>query len=158
MTVIFGTELKLKPGKNNLLTFLFVCLFLDYSLGGHDIGPHVVAVCQDQKTGQFPPVEGAWIRAYVTPRNLREGTPYAHDKSFRREGFNGKFRPTKVFSLISTSLGDLTAMESQIMDSRFPCVNNFRFMIFSLLSDRILPQTHLQQSVMLAQYFKLTFR
>ena len=38
------------------------------------------------------------------------------------------------------------------MDSRFPCVNNLRFMIFSLLSDRILPQTHLQQSVMLAQY------
>ena len=42
------------------------------------------------------------------------------------------------------------------MDSRFPCVNNFRFMIFSLLSDRILPQTQLQQSVMLAQHFKLT--
>ena len=38
------------------------------------------------------------------------------------------------------------------MDSRFPCVNNLRFMIFSVLSDRILPQTHLQQSVMLAQY------
>ena len=59
LALIFATELGLKPGKNNLLTFLFVCLFLDRSLAlsGHDIGR------------QFPPVEGAWIRAYVTPRN-----------------------------------------------------------------------------------------
>ena len=86
--------------------------------------------------------------------------PYMTNRSGGRVS-TGKFLPIEVFSLISTSLGDLTAMESQIMDNRFPCVNNLRFMIFSLLSDRILPQTHLQQSVMLARYFKLyklTFR
>ena len=45
LALIFATELELKPGKNSLLTFLFVCLFLDYSLGGHNLRPHVVAVC-----------------------------------------------------------------------------------------------------------------
>ena len=43
-----------------------------------------------------------------------------------------------IFSLIFTTLGDFTATKSQIVDSRFPCVNNLRFVSFCSLADRIL--------------------
>ena len=96
LALIFATELELKPGKNNLLTFLFVCLFLDYSLGGHDLGPHVVAVCQENRAIS---ASGRSLDTSIghSQKSLRAYSLNAHDKSFRREGFNGKFVQLRFF-------------------------------------------------------------